>query len=504
VFIAQTALNGDTYVAQDAILSLEQGGEGYFETSGTMYFSNASDVDLKGDIVVKNGGILGVIIEEEKNNTINVKDTDVPSGKGNVTIENGGKIDINATGVFASPATFDFLTYTGAFNYTGTLTDLDVNVANNRRLVAEIQDNGNVLSLMITRLLSQYSGLNGLKYNQRQIGKALDAASAAPSSDFENILNTIDDLAESDRAKALTQTGGFIYANLPNYFNQFKNNAYLRINRTPSEENNFSRNVWAQSVNNYADIKQNENSEEIYNFSSGFAVGFDNYFESAGLTAGLFAGYARHDLKHNKTENLDGDEYQFGAYLLKQSQTLDFKSALSAGYQADEIERKIPFAGRTAKSKVKNYIINLDLEAGAKMLDLGIFSVRSFAAVTGSVNQIGSFEETGADSINLSSDGKTVFTLQGKAGVGIEKRGKNFSYYADASVKQNLNNPEYDLNISGQEYKIKPADINAIFGLNIGGVKRFTEAFSLYGEGGAEINGSAQNYRFNMGIRSYW
>jgi autotransporter-associated beta strand protein len=504
VFIAQSALHGDAYVSNGAILSLEQGGEGHFETSGLMYLDHADDVDFKGNIVVKDGGVLGLVVQEGKSNTFNVRDTDISSGKGHITIEDGGKINITASGVFENPAVFDFLTYSGTFNYTGALTDLDVNVANNRRLAAVIQDSGGMLSLLISRLLSNYSAVNGLKYNQKQIAVAVDRESAAPSSDFENILNAVDDLAVEQRPQALTQLGGFMYANLPNYFNRFKDTAYLRINRTPAEESTFSRNVWVQSVNNYADIKENENSEDIYNFSSGFAVGFDNYFEGAGLTAGLFAGYARHDLKHNKTENLDGDEYQFGAYALKQSETFDFKGALSAGYQADEIERDILFVGRKANSKVKSYGFNADIEAGVKVYESGNFSVRPFAGIAGGMTQISSFEETGANSVNLSGKGESVFTAQGKAGVGIEKRGKSFSYYADASVKQNLNNPQYALNISGQQYKIKSADVGALLGFNVGGVKRFSQALSVYANGGADINGTAQNYYFNAGLRSYW
>jgi outer membrane autotransporter protein len=411
--------------------------------------------------------------------------------------------------VFATPGVFDFLSYEGALNISGNLQDIEVNVGNNRRLKAEISDslssnNPAVLSLIITRLLSANAAITGLKYNQRQIAAALDRASAAPSADFENILNAIEDLPAERQQQAITQLGGFIYANLPNSFNKFKDNAYLRINRTPAEEDNFSRNAWVQSVNNYADIKPNDNSEEIYNFSSGFAVGFDKYFGNAGLTAGLLAGYARHDLKHNKTENLDGDEYQFGAYLLKRGQTFDFKSALAAGYQIDEIEKNIFFIGRTARSKVASYSANIDFEAGAKIYESGNFSLRPFAGVAGSFLRTSSFKEEGAHSVNLNSEGNTAFLAQGKAGIGLEKRGKSFSYYADVSAKQNLNNPEYSLNISGQEYKIKPADTGALFGANIGGVKRFTEAFSVYGDMGAEISGVAKNYYLNIGIRSYW
>ncbi|MDR0952758.1 MAG: autotransporter domain-containing protein [Elusimicrobiota bacterium] len=503
-FVAQSSLGGDAYVSNGAMLSLQNGGSGYFEASGTLGFSNTSDVDLKGDIVVKSGGNISLNIQEGANNTVNVKDTDTPSGKGSITIENGGKIDINATGVFASPIKFDFLTYSNSFNYSGALADIDVNIINNQRLIAELQDNNNTLSLLISRLLSNYAGLNGLKYNQKQIARAMDKASAAPSSDFENILNNIDALPLSHQPQALTQLGGFIYANLPNYFDRFKDNAYLRINRKPYEENSFSRNIWVQSVNNYADIKENENSEEIYNLSNGFAVGFDNYFESFDLTAGLFAGYARHDLKHNKTENLDGDEYQLGFYALKQGTTFDFKGALSAGYQSDEVERNITFARRIANSKVQTYSFNANIEAGVKIYNSGSFSLRPFVSITGALTQLSSFEETGADSINLSGSGKNVFATQGQVGISIEKIGKSFSYYADASVKQNLNNPEYALNISGQDYKIKSADIGALFSLNIGGVKRFSESFSIYANGGTDMNGNAQNYYLNAGLRSYW
>ncbi len=492
--VAKNALNANALVASGALLSLEQGGSGAFETYGTLLLAQSGAADLTGDITVKTGGVLAVSVEEGLSSKLNLN---------NLTVEDGGKINITAKGIFQSPASFDFLTYSGAFN--GVLENIDITVANNRRLSAAVQDGGGTLSLLISRILSNYSALSGLTYNQTQVASALDRASAAPSADLEQVLNAIDDLPVAERPSALVQAGGFIYANLPNYFKQFKDNAYLRINRAPAEEETFSRNIWVESVNNYSDVKANNNSSDIYNLSNGFVFGFDKYFKDAALTAGLFAGYAHHNLKHNeKAENLDGDEYQFGLYLLKQGEVLDFKGALSAAYQTDSVERRIAFAARRAKGKLKSYGANIDLEGGVKIFNIGSFTLRPFAGLSASVNKISSFEESGADSINISSDGSTVFLTQGTAGIGVEKRGKSFSYYADFSAKQNLNTPEVSLNLAGESYKVKAADYGALLGVNIGGVKRFSESISVYADGGADINGTAQNYYLNIGLRSYW
>lgn len=503
-FVAQSALDGNVNVAQNAALYLERGGEGVFDVSGNLYLAQEQDADVKGDIIIKDGGSLGFFVEEGKNVQTRVSDTDVPSGKGNITVEEGGKITVNASGVFKNPASFDFLTYTGNLALAGTLEEVDVKVANNKRLAAALTQNGQTLSLVITRLLTHYAADANLTRSQRRVAAALDRASAAPQAALESVLDVLDELPSSARPQALTQLGGFIYANLPNAFNRFKDNAYLRINRAPAEEAYFSRNLWVQAVGDYANVRANENSDELYRLSAGFAVGVDRYFEDYGVTAGFFAGYARQDVKHNKTENLDGDEYQLGAYALKRGDLLDFKGILAAGYHADDVERNLSFIGRRAQTRVKRYGVNAGAELGANLYDTGRFTLRPFAELTGSVTRNSSFAETGADGVNLSAKADTVFFAQGRAGVGVESKSNGFSWYADAGVMRNLNEPEYALRLAGETYRVKRADVGTQAVFNAGGVKRYTEALSVYGNIGAAVNDTAQNYYVNIGLRSYW
>lgn len=507
-FIAKSRFEGDAFVASGAALMLEDHATGVFETHGSLFISNAKDIDVYGEITVKSGGELAVFMEEGKSSMLRVKDA------GHITIEDGGKINIIAEGGFSSPGLFDFLSYEGSLNITGALSDIEVSVGNNRRLKAEIIGSSSlfslysaepeVLSVLITRILSEYSSLPGLTRNELKVASALDALSAAPEADMENILNAMDDLPSAARASALAQLGGFIYANQPNYFDNFRDNAYLRMSRPAEEESFFLRNLWVQSVNNYSDIKVNDYSREIYNFSSGFTVGLDSYFEGSGAVVGLFAGYARHDLKHNNTENLDGDEYMGGIYALKQGSLFDFKAALSAGYNINETERNISFAGRTAASKITAHSYNADLETGFKLYKGSSFSVRTFVGATGAINKMSSFLEDGGGSANLSSEGAELFTVRARGGLGLEKSGKSFSYYADVLLKQQLNNPEYSLIIDGMEYKIKGADKGTLLGINIGGVKHFSGSASLFADAGADLNSAVNNFYFNIGLRTYW
>ncbi|WP_424244624.1 autotransporter-associated beta strand protein [Elusimicrobium posterum] len=501
-FIAESDFLGNAYISDGAFLSLAAHGEGNFETEGTLYVESDNDINVTGNITVKNGGVLSLFLEEGTTKTLNVKDTTSLISEGNITIEDGGKIEINATGTFASAHTIDFLNYEGIFS--GDINNFDVVVGNNSRLQAEMQDSGSTLSFIISRILTNYSTLNGLKYNQRQTAAAIDKVSAAPSADFEALLDIIDLYQDTQKGSAITQLGGFIYANMPNSFSRFKDNAYLRINNVPSEDNEFGKNIWAQSVSNYADISANENSEDLYNFSAGFAVGLDKYYENAAITLGFFGGYARHDLKHNKKENMDGDEYQLGLYLLKKTESFDFKAAAALSYQAADVERDLSLFGRRANSRIKSYGANLDFELGLSALRFNTLSLRPFAGVSGGVLNRSSFTEKGADSADLSFDGDTVFSAEGRAGIGLHKNAKTFALYFDVLAKQPLADYKTTLMLSGQEYEIDSADIGTMFGVNLGGVKNLSAALSVYADAGADLNSTAKNYYLNIGLRTYW
>ncbi|WP_428898430.1 autotransporter-associated beta strand repeat-containing protein [Parelusimicrobium proximum] len=504
VLIAREDLAANVNILSGAVFSSVKKTTGDINNAGKIIADTGSAGVIEGDLNVSAGGSVLVGIEDGSTTTLAVTDTAVPSGKGNITLDSASVLEINASGAFTSPSSFDIFSYDGSL--TGTF--VDVNVVNSKRLLASLDyGTSGLVKVIITRILSTYSQSPDLTPNQRAVASAMDRISAAPSADFERVLDTIDLFASpAEQAQALTQAGGFIYANAihVNSFDLFRNNAYLRLNRYPESEDSYIKNIWVQAVGSYGEMKENGESADLYNTSGGFNTGLDKYNEDKNYTLGFFAGYVRNDMRHNGSENLDGDEYQLGAYFKKAGERLDLHLAGSLGYQDNYVTREMHAFARRAEGRSRNYMINLDAELGARIIEGRVVNVRLLAGINNAFIIRGSFNESGAGSMNLKFEGDQKYLAAARAGVGIEKKGRSFEYYANAIAKQLLTDYDTEFKLAGESIKIKPADRKAVFGAEAGGSKKFSEQFSVYGGGGADINGDMKNIFVNFGVRSYW
>lgn len=501
---ALSEINGTINIAQDAFLVLEAGGSGAINATGALYISGEQNQNYTGDINIKQDGVLGFEVQEGQNNILAID--------GNINFEEGSSLQLTAEGGFVSPQSFDLFSYSGILD--GDFGD--IMVINNRRLsaTADMTEAG-LLKIIIERILTNYSQISGLKYNQRQIARALDIVSAAPSPDMEFILNAIDDAAGLSSgvvigggaiavgaAPALNQLAGLIYANIPliNSFNLLTKNAYLRIN---SGARGAGNNIWLQAAGTYAQIRENADAENLYNFSAGSVFGFDKYYGDD-LRLGFAGSYTRHDLKHNDLEDYSGDEYQAGGYLLMRRDALDIAGAMTLGYRDGDIERSIPLLGRCAQSRLRSFSLNADTEASYNITMIGNMQLRPFAGLSGNCEISQSFSESGAGDADLSAAGQSIFTAAARAGIGLRKEAASSGYYGDISIRQNLVNPQTRLSIAGQDYTIRPYNASAVYGLRAGGYTALSKFITLYADFGGDMNSTMNNLFLNIGIRSFW
>ncbi|MGB2579385.1 autotransporter-associated beta strand protein [Elusimicrobium simillimum] len=473
-------LNGNINVGGGAALMLAGDSGGTVNNSGKLYFDLTSDINYTGSINAASGSTIVLEAAQGAQGKVLIKD-DGSTTQGNLNLAAGSTLEIITADTFLTGERLELISYEGAL--TGVFDG--VTVAGGARVNAALDYSmpGSV-HVLLSRMLSDYSSVSGLKRNQRALAHAIDSGSAVPNADFDLVLNTLDALPSAARSAALTRLGGFIYANIPgiNSFNMLKENVYQRFEGVKDSEQT-SRGIWAQATGTYRDTKANDYSEELYNFSGGFALGLDKYYAD-NFKAGLAASYTRHDLKHNKTENLDGDEYQLGVYALAALGAADIKTMLSTGYRTSMVKRNINFLGRTARARARSFNINLDTRASVKILELNGFELRPFAAVTGTFESRNSFEEEGANSANIKFNGDNIFYAAARAGAGVQKNARTYSYYADFNISQNINNPDMKLSIYSQDFTVKPAEEKLSYGVKVGGVKKFNDYAHLYAGAG--------------------
>ncbi len=476
-------LNGNTIVGAGAAFIAAGTFNGDITAAGSFSVQENEALNITGALNIQSGATADFTVREGQSDTISA---------GSLNIQSGAALDIYANGIFAAPQSFDLLSagiINGVFD--------DVTVANNRRLSATAFYDGGILKVAITRLLSDFRTNGAQNTAQRAFAAAVDRASAAPDTDFETFLNTVED--SSNKAALLNQSGGFIYANAFNStaFDSVVNNTYMRLYKQPDSRNTIQDNIWFESINYYGRTGENENSAEMTSLTNGVNIGLDSYYNDS-FNLGYFAAYARHTLKHNKTEKAEGDEYMLGAYLTSIGALWDFKGVFALVYNDINFERDLSFLNRSAKSRGKAYGLNLDIEQG-----VNFGKIRPFAALRGRYINRQNITENGADSLNLKFNNDNVFAAYARVGIGFAQYGK-IDFYGDIALRRVLYEPSSNLTVFGQDYEIEAADVKTFGEVNLGLQKRFSELLSLYAGAGFKFAAKAAQGNFNIGIRSYF
>jgi len=186
----------------------------------------------------------------------------------------------------------------------------------------------------------------------------------------------------------------------------------------PISESSTSKNwnAWALGTGTFS---RTINLGTLQNYNSdvgGFLVGAD-YRWNEHFVTGLYAGYDYSNIKYSGSSNMRGNSFNFGTYASYAKDGYYADAVIGGGYTAYQTKRSIQFStiDRTASADPNSAQFTAGLNLG-KDFEIQKFTFGPIAGAQFTAANIGSFTETGAESLDLSLAQQNANSLRSTLG----------------------------------------------------------------------------------------
>jgi autotransporter-associated beta strand protein/T5SS/PEP-CTERM-associated repeat protein len=295
-----------------------------------------------------------------------------------------------------------------------------------------------------------------LNQNQRNVAAALDTFIAATSGDQQTVSIALDSLTTGEYPSAFNQIMPGFYESLASVsieqaFNQTQmlnqrigsvrlgasgfqamggitqpllydkdgKSAAAAKDASPIVESAMATNwnTWALGNGQFSRTTNLSNLQNSSTEAGGFLVGAD-YRWSENFASGLYGGYEYTYSKYGSDSNMRGNGVNFGGYASYATEEGYYADAvIGGGYTGYQTRRSIKFStiDRTAKADPNSTHFSAALNLG-KDFEVGKFTLGPIVGAQYTYAGIGSFTETGADSLDLSLDQQNANSLRSTLG----------------------------------------------------------------------------------------
>lgn len=317
--------------------------------------------------------------------------------------------------------------------------------------------------------------------------------------------------------RRLAATSGYFLANVlgSGLYLSPRRDVLERIKNHCKEDGCSNLSLWAQYTDYEQTIKADKNSINDYKRTAyGGLAGADWYDLDRDAVFGAYIKYMQGTIKQpgiliglmTGENSADTTTVSLGGYGGYNKDHWDFTGAFSAGFSQYRTKRYIPIdGGRTAKANFDAVSASLDVEGGVKML-LGPFALRPFVGAEGNALYHGSFNESGANSLNLDvyDDFMGVASLKGGAGLVFDMW--IFNLYGGAEWKYLLtgNRQEVRAAFAGTDsyFTSRSADTGRVLqGLGAGAELRLGSQIRLFGNINTLKSDQYKDLNWNAGLR---
>jgi outer membrane autotransporter protein len=295
-----------------------------------------------------------------------------------------------------------------------------------------------------------------LNQNQRHVASALDTFIAATSGDQQTVSIALDSMTAGEYPSAFNQIMPGFYESLASVsieqaFNQTQmlnqrigsvrlgasgfqamggitqpllydkdgKSAAEAKDASPIVESAMATNwnTWALGNGQFSRTTNLSNLQNSSTEAGGFLVGAD-YRWSENLVSGLYGGYEYTYSKYGSDSNMRGNGVNFGGYASYATEEGYYADAvIGGGYTGYQTRRSIKFStiDRTAKANPNSTHFSAALNLG-KDFEVGKFTLGPIVGAQYTYAGIGSFTESGADSLDLSLDQQNANSLRSTLG----------------------------------------------------------------------------------------
>lgn len=452
VYIGSDGTTGESLTVKN--INFESGSDLYIDIDDE---TGASDkLKVSGDITVQKNVTLYV-------NFIGIED------------DGDGAADINSANAGSSDKTreFEFLTFTGSYNFANPTNEIFNIILNDPTLSANTSLKGNSIFLQIVQAWGGLYDIPGVTKNQQEMIDLFNGLTGDNVESMKPLLDTIKGyyttyLNTGDKTvfiNALQDLSGIFYANsfMTSAMLSKANILYNRLNENFDEREEDNR-VWAQVYTNNFTVSENDENPEFENSIYGIIAGYDTVQDES-LTFGIAGFYGQGELKQldDKADIIDAGVNVYGDY--KVNENIDVKGLIGYSMQDYDTTRKLRFNKQEITSKYATNTINLDLEAAYKFNLGDKFLLKPLVGANCAIVSNGDIEEDGDTIQKLKIKKGTHSRAEARVGVGLQGVSDSpFNWHVSAAIKHIVSGSKFTTKSSfveapGYEFEIESTEV---------------------------------------------
>jgi outer membrane autotransporter protein len=401
---------------------------------------------------------------------------------------------------------------------TGSYDTLTGATFNNGLLQGTLFHDANNAELRITNTNFSSVFASGTR-NRQSVAAALDDLSGQvsndPGSDGVNVLNQLLVLPSAQMATAVQQIGGASLGAdrlvaLQSSFDYLQ--ALKSRIRTGLVNNVRGRRdpIWVQGLGNYGQIDGNADSTGVDYNGSGIMFGIDQGLASG--RQGISVGINQMDIDNqNGFDNSEIQSYNITAYTSTIADPVYIMAVLGYGRNDFDSTRQLTMldpdrtaAGSTSGNQLQA-LLEYGLYVNTPVWDTQVYISGQYVGL-----QQDDFTETGADSMNLSVDGRTTNSFRAAAGMRLAGRiSEVFEPEFHAGIVHELLDPDSmtTATFDGSTASFAQCGIqlpNTMAQLGVGATAKLGDSFSVFGGYDALLSGQQINHVVSAtGILNY-
>lgn len=457
---------------------------------------------------------------------------------GNATIQ-GGTVNVQAAaGNYSSGMTYRFLT---ASVVNGTFSGVTDDLA---FLDASLVYGSGYVAILLTGNNNSYDS-QAATPNQHAVARCLDANASGATGDFKTVLNNIDTLSGAGAREAYDAMGGDLFGSIATIGLE-TNDRFLRsiAGRLQSQslangfeayaaDNSLDKNVrycslmkgddcpsdrwstWVEGFGAAANLASDGNANGLNYSTGGVLVGVERRFNDC-TKVGLVGGYSNTFATQDDDDTASIDGGQIAAFLHRDFNQLYFTGIAAYGYNSYATTRQIEFAeiDRTAHANYGGNNFSFYNEIGRTLYGRYVH-LQPYAALEYINVRQNAFTETGADSIDIASNGETADAFRGLLGSRVFSNfvtdaGRILTIEGRAAWRHEFLDESRVLDaafagVSGSSFAIAGMNVDrdmAILGL--GTTYHVTSAFSLFANYDALTSENYTSHTGSGGMQVAW
>lgn len=279
--------------------------------------------------------------------------------------------------------------------------------------------------------LSKVSYTDRLNSQWMDLAKVLELNYDSASGDMRDVMNTLNDINNTEYNEALEQMSGNLYTstvfvtteiskqfekNIRGFMNQDSVSVQSNINARGITDENKQYLGFIGSTSNY---DGDESTTGFDTDSYGF-IGATELSNGFGISYGYINTCVDYEDKGESSSDIE--TFHGGLFHKYRNKGFRFNTNLAFDYNKNEVDRKIIFGAekRTAKSDFDSYSAAIGTELGYDIY-LGNWTVTPKAGFTYARIEQDSFAESGANSLNINQDDESYDSLRSTVGMDIKR-----------------------------------------------------------------------------------